>query len=56
MAFPSETKMEIGSVGVGAFRAQAVHVTTGNMLAGVCAIGGKIFLDVHPRGAVVIMR
>ena len=47
----------IGTVGGGSLlRARADHVTTGNMLAGVMAIGGQIVLDVHPRGTLVIMR
>ena len=56
LAFISEFKTAIGTVGGGVFRAQAAHVTTGNMLAGVHAVNGQIVLDVHPRGSMIIMR
>ena len=57
LAFVSEIETAIGTVGGGSLlRARADHVTTGNMLAGVMAIGGQIVLDVHPRGTLVIMR
>jgi hypothetical protein len=56
LAFLTEIKTAIGTVGGGAFRAQATHVTTGNMLAGVLAVNGQLVLDVHPRGAMIIMR
>ena len=55
-AFVAAVQTQIGTVGGGAFRAQATHVTTGNMLAGVRAINGQIVIDVHPRGVMVIMR
>lgn len=56
LAFISEITTAIGTVGGGAFRAQAVHVTTGNRLAGVRVINGQIVLDVHPRGSTIIVR
>ena len=57
LAFCSEMTTAIGTVvGGGALRAQAVHVTTGNRLAGVRVINGQIVLDVHPRGSTIIVR
>ena len=57
IAFVTTNKTQIGTVGGGSLtRARADHVTTGNMIAGVGAAGGQIVLDVHPRGAMIIMR